>query len=139
MSPSRIADLIVGIHFIYVMVVVLGFLVIVLGGLLSWRFVRNFWFRAIHLLMILIVVFEALFGISCPLTDWEYELRVSSGSGNAANVSFIARIVHKLIFYEFPPIVFTIGYCLFALAILLSWHLVPPNNPWKRRPKQGEP
>jgi len=76
---SSIADLIVSIHFVYVIFVVGGLFVIILGNILQWRFVKNFWFRSIHLAMILLVVFEALFGISCPLTDWEYELRVAAG------------------------------------------------------------
>jgi len=132
MSPSSIADLIVAIHFGYVTFVVLGLLAILLGGALRWRFVRNFWFRTIHLAMILVVVFEALFGISCPLTDWEYEARTAAGQQDAVAVSFVSRLIHRLIFYSFPPIVFTIGYCLFGLAVIISWWLFPPKLPWKK-------
>ena len=137
MNGSAIADLIVAIHLGYVTFVVLGLVVILLGGALRWHFVKNFWFRVIHLAMILIVVFEALFGIMCPLTDWEHELRVAAGQQNAGDVSFVARLIHKLIFFEFPQIVFTVGYCLFALAVLVSWWLVPPRLPWKKVPGHG--
>jgi len=129
---SLIADLIVSIHFGYVIIVVGGLFVILLGGALRWRFIRNFWFRAIHLTMILIVVFESIFGISCPLTDWEYELRVAAGQQNAVSESFVARLIQQLIFYNFPPIVFTIGYILFGIGVLASWWLIPPLLPWKR-------
>jgi len=132
MNEVFIADLIVAIHLVYVIVVVFGLFVILLGGALRWRFVRNFWFRAIHLLMILVVVFEALLGIICPLTDWEYELRIAAGQQNVSEASFIARLIHQLIFYEFPAIVFTVGYCLFAIAVLCAWRLFPPLLPWKR-------
>jgi len=135
---SLIADLIVSIHFVYVMVVVGGLFVIVPGGVLRWSFVRNFWFRAIHLAMILIVVFETFFGISCPLTDWEYELRVAAGQQNAAAESFVARLIQQLIFYDFPPIVFTIAYCLFGIAVLASWWLIPPLLPWKQKNSKAE-
>ena len=133
MNPSLIADLIVAIHLAYVTCVVSGLLVIFLGGALRWRFVRNFWFRAIHLAMILIVIIEALLGITCPLTDWEYELRVAAGQQDAANVSFVARLIHHLIFFEFPTIVFTIGYCCFGMAVLVSWRLIPPILPWGKK------
>jgi hypothetical protein len=83
--------------------------------------------------MILIVVFEAIFGISCPLTDWEYELRIASGQQNATSDSFVARLIQQLIFYDFPLIVFTIAYCLFGIAVLTSWWLIPPFLPWKRK------
>jgi len=126
------ADLIAAIHFGYVAFVVFGLLVILLGGLLRWRFVRNIWFRILHLAMILIVVAEALLGIICPLTIWEYELRVAAGQQDISDVSFVARLIHQLMFFEFPPIVFLVGYCLFGLAILASWWLIPPNLPWKR-------
>jgi hypothetical protein len=130
---SLIADLIVSIHFGYVIFVVGGLFVIVLGGALRWRFIRNFWFRAIHLTMILLVVFETIFGISCPLTDWEYELRVAAGQQNATSESFVARLIQQLIFYDFPLIVFTIVYCLFGIAVLTSWWFIPPLLPWKQK------
>jgi len=133
MNRSFIADLLVAIHFGWVMFIVLGLFVILLGGALRWRFVRNFWFRAIHLAMILIVVFEAVFGILCPLTVWEYELRVSIGQQDATDMPFVARLIHQLIFYEFPPIVFTIAYCLFGAAVLISWPFIPPLLPWKQK------
>jgi len=133
MNRSLIADLIVSIHFLYVIFVVGGLFVIILGGALRWRFIRNFWFRAIHLAMILIVVFEAIFGISCPLTDLEYEFRIAAGQLNAASESFVARLIQQMIFYDFPLIVFTIVYCLFGIAVLMSWWLLPPFLPWKQK------
>jgi hypothetical protein len=133
MNKPIIADLIVSIHFGYVIFVVGGLFVITIGCVLKWRFIRNFWFRAIHLTMILIVVFEAIFGISCPLTDWEYELRIAAGRQNAVSESFVARLIQQIIFYDFPPIVFTISYCLFGIAVLMSWWLIPPLLPWKKK------
>ena len=127
------ADLIAATHFGYVAFVVLGLLVILAGGLLRLRFVRNFWFRTIHLAMILIVVLESLFGILCPLTIWEYELRIAAGQQHVSDVSFVARWIHRLMFFELPPIVFLAGYCLFGLAVLVSWWLIPPHLPWKGR------
>jgi len=129
---ALLADLIVVIHFGYVAFVVLGLLIILLGGVLRWRFVRNFWFRAIHLTMILIVVIEALFKIVCPLTVWEYELRIAAGQ-QVSDLSFVARLVHQVMFFNFPPVVFTIAYCLFGLAVLASWWLYPPNFPKRKK------
>jgi hypothetical protein len=82
--------------------------------------------------MILIVVIETIFGIPCPLTEWEYKLRITAGQHDAVAVSFVARLIHKLIFYEFPEFVFTVGYCLFGLAIFITWLLIPPFLPWKQ-------
>ena len=128
---ALLADMIAAIHLVYVTVVVSGLFVILLGGALRWRFIRNFWFRAIHLAMILLVVAEALSGITCPLTDWEYECRVAAGQQGVSDLPFVTRLIHKLIFFDFPPIVFTAGYCLFGAAVLMSWLLIPPVLPWK--------
>jgi len=133
MNKSLIADLIVSIHFGFVIFVVGGFFIIMLGGVLKWKFIRNFYFRLIHLALILFVVFETLFGITCPLTEWEYELRTAAGQQNIDNISFITRIIQKIIFYEFPQIVFIIVYCLFGAAVLISWWLFLPDLPWKRK------
>jgi len=135
MNKSLSADLIVSIHFVIVAFNIGGMFVIILGGFLRWRFVRNFWFRAIHLAMILIVVFEALFGITCPLTDLEYDLRIAAGQYNASGESFIARLIHLIIFYDFSQIVFTFVYCVFGLAVLAAWRFFPPLYPWKNKNK----
>jgi hypothetical protein len=135
MNRPLIADFIVTIHLVYVIIVVAGLFVILFGGALRWRVIRIFWLRAIHLTMILTVVFEALFGISCPLTVWEYDLRAAAGQQGAAGMPFVPRLIHQLIFFDFPPIVFTAGYCLFGIAVLISWFFIPPILPWKQRRK----
>jgi len=132
MDKFLIADFIVVIHFIIVIFNVGMLFVILIGRVLQWNFIRNFWLRIIHLVMIIIVVFEAIAGISCPLTDWEYELRIAAGQRNVNEGSFVARLVHQLIFYDFPPIVFTIGYCLFGIAVLVTLWLIPPHLPKKK-------
>ena len=130
---ALLADLLAVVHFGYVAFVVLGLLVILIGWSLRCRFVRNFWFRTVHLVMILVVVLEALFGILCPLTVWEYDLRIAAGQKNVSDISFVSRLIHQLMFFEFPPIVFLIGYCLFGFAVLASWWLIPPALPWTQR------
>ena len=70
-----LADAIVAIHFAYVAFVVVGMAAILLGLVFGWRFVRNFWFRGIHFLMIAVVAAESLADVICPLTTWEYQLR----------------------------------------------------------------
>ena len=74
-----LAELIVAIHLVYIGIVVFGLAAIVLGIALRWQWIRNPWFRGIHLAMIMIVAFEATMGIECPLTTWEGELRELAG------------------------------------------------------------
>jgi hypothetical protein len=137
MSPiiyRLLADLIVAVHFVYVSFVVVALALIVVGVVLRWSWVRNFWFRAIHLLMIGVVVFESLGGVVCPLTTWEFELRELAGETPEAG-TFIGRWTHWLLFYDIPPWVLEISYCCFGLAVLCVWLLAPPRWPWKRPAK----
>ena len=77
---SYLADAVVVLHGMYVAFVVVGLLAIVCGFVCKWRWVRNRWFRNIHLAMIMIVAIEALVGITCPLTTLENYLRRQAGS-----------------------------------------------------------
>ncbi len=129
---SLLADMIVFVHFGYIAVILGGMLLILIGGAAGWGFVRNFWFRAVHLAMILIVVAEALLGIICPLTVWEHDLRVAAGQ-DVSEGTFVGRLLHNLIFVEFSMGMLTVCYCLFGLAVLASWWFIPPRWPWKRK------
>ncbi|HYD98892.1 MAG TPA: DUF2784 domain-containing protein [Alphaproteobacteria bacterium] len=120
------ADLILIVHALWVGIVVLAVPAILIGGLLGWRWVRNSWFRNIHLAMIAIVVAEALLGIACPLTVWESALREADGEAGY-RTSFIADFLHWLIFYEAPPWVFTLAYTAFGALIAGLYWFVPPD------------
>lgn len=123
-----LADLIVVVHLVYVAIVVGGMVAILLGLWRGWGWVRNFWIRIIHLLMIGIVAVQAILGVMCPLTVWEHQLRVAAGDRGQPG-TFISRIVHSVLFFEFPDWVFTLGYILFGAAVLLAFFLAPPKWP----------
>ena len=129
---KMLADLIVVFHAAYVSFVVFGLVAILIGAVLRWRWVRNFWFRAIHLTAIGIVVLEALFGITCPLTDWEKRLRLAAGEASYSG-DFIGHWAHQLIFYDAEPWVFTVIYILFGLAVVGALILAPPRLPGRTR------
>ena len=118
-----IADLIVVVHFAIVLFIVGGLIAVWAGAALGWRWVRNPWFRYLHLAAIGYVALEALLGIACPLTVWEDLLR-----GGAHAESFVGRWVRRLMFYEAPEWLFTVAYVAWALATLATLRLVPPRR-----------
>ena len=126
------ADAAVIVHVSYVAFVVVGLLSILLGLACRWIWLRNIWFRSLHLLAILIVAGEAVCGITCPLTTWEQHLRALAGD-TAYQGDFIADWTHRLLFYEFQPWVFTLAYVLFGLVVLATFVLAPPR--WTKEPK----
>jgi len=131
-----LADLIVVFHAAYVSFVVFGLVVILVGIAFRWGWIRNFWFRAAHLTAIGIVVAEALIGMTCPLTDWENQLRRSAGQTSYPG-DFLGYWAHRLIFYQAEPWVFTVIYVVFGLAVLATFVLAPPR--WPSRTRSQEP
>ena len=117
-----LADLILIVHFLFVAFVVGGLALTWIGASFGWQWVRNFWFRVSHLAAIVFVAGEALAGVWCPLTVWEDALRGAHGEK-----SFVARWVHRVMFFDFPDWVFNIAYVLFALAVAATWLFVRPS------------
>ena len=63
-----LADLTLVLHAAYVLFVIGGQLLILLGWGLEWMWTRRFLFRLLHLLAIGFVMLEAWLGVTCPLT-----------------------------------------------------------------------
>jgi Protein of Unknown function (DUF2784) len=118
-----IADVVLVVHFAIVVFIVGGLAAVWIGAALGWRWVRNRWFRYLHLAAIAYVAAEALIGIACPLTVWEDLMR-----GGVRPESFIGRWVRRLLYYEAPEWVFTSAYLAWALATLATLRLVPPKG-----------
>lgn len=128
MTYRLLADFVLIMHAVFIAFVILGFVLILIGAVKRWRWIRNRWFRLIHVLAIAIVVAQAWLGWICPLTEWESRLREAAG-GVGYTRSFVAHWLHEVIFYDVDPGVFTALYTLFGMAVLLTWRLVPPRRP----------
>ena len=127
MSNLLLADIIAIIHLGYVAFVILGFILIVLGIILKWKWIRNLWFRIMHLAAIVGVAFEALLGVNCPLTVLEFKLRYAPNLSEE-KVSFIGAIVDSLLFYNAPGWLFTIIYAAFAIVVVITFIIAPPTR-----------
>ena len=126
MFYSFLADLVVALHVGYVSFVVVGQVLILLGLIRRWDWVRNPWFRIAHLLAIVIVGVEALCGIDCALTIWEGSLRQLAGQ-DIGGGSFLGRLLHKLIFYDFEPWVLNLAHIGFAFIVIATFLVAPPR------------
>lgn len=117
-----LADLLLVVHFAIAAFIVGGLILVWIGAALGWRWIRNPWFRYLHVAAIAFVAAEALLGVACPLTVWEDLLR-----GALKPESFVARWAHRLLYYQAPEWVFTAAYVAWALATLLTLRWVPPR------------
>ena len=133
-----LADAIVVVHAAFVLFVVGGLALVLLGRWRGWRWVHNVWFRGLHLAAIAFVVAESWLGIVCPLTEWEQSLRDLAGQ-TAYRGDFIAHWVHEALFFEFPTWFFTLVYTLFGLGVLAALLFVPPRLDRKCRSVSARP
>ena len=123
MSPAGyqlLADLILVVHSSFVVFVVLGCLLILVGPWLGWSWIYSRRFRWLHVAAIGVVVAQAWLGRLCPLTIWESELRRRAGQGGYDG-SFVQYWLQRLLYYDFAPWVFTLAYTIFGAVVLALW------------------
>ena len=118
-----LADLVLVFHFSVAGFIVAGLVLVWIGALARWSWIRNPWFRYLHLAAIVFVAAEALLGHACPLTLWEDLLR-----GGARADSFVGRWVYRFLYYDAPEWLFTTTYAAWAGATLLTLRFVPPKR-----------
>ena len=121
------ADGLLVIHAALVAFVILGLIATFVGYFLGWQWVRNLWFRLVHLVVIAIVVAQAWLGVICPLTTWEMALRRKAGEAGYEG-SFIEHWLQALLYYSAPEWVFILAYSLFGGLVVLSWFIVRPRR-----------
>jgi len=116
------ADVLLVVHFLIAAFIVAGLVLVWVGAALGWRWVRDPWFRYLHLGAIAFVAAEALLGVMCPLTVLEDMLR-----GRVPAESFTSRWIGALLYYRAPEWVFTVAYLAWTTATLLTLCWVPPR------------
>ena len=117
-----LADIILILHFLVVIFITVGFLLVPIGYYYDWRWIKNFKLRLFHFGLMFIVTFETLVGITCPLTSIENYLR---GINNSK--SFISFWIEKIIYWDFPTSFFIFLYFVFLGWTLLMWEIYPPK------------
>jgi hypothetical protein len=122
---GMLADLILVVHFCIAGFITAGFVLIPLGAVVGWRWVRNRHLRLPHVWMIAIVAFESLVGIACPLTVWEDMLR-GAARGEAG---FVGHWLGRLLYWDVSATTFTLLYVGLVLLAIWLWRVVPPDQP----------
>ena len=124
---SILADTILVIHFAFVVFVVFGFLLILIGLWAHWSWIYNRYFRITHLAAIGIVVLQAWFEQLCPLTLWESRLRQRAGQSGYTE-TFVEHWLHEFLFYQAEPWVFTTIYTIFGALVAVAWFMGKGRN-----------
>jgi hypothetical protein len=117
------ATSIFALHLVIIAFNVAGCILVPLGALLGWRWVREFWWRAAHLASLAIVALQALFGRPCFLTIWQAEL---ANTGRAQPL--IAAWIDRLIYLPLPLWVFAAAYLAVFAYVVALWVWVRPHR-----------
>ncbi|MBT4932745.1 MAG: DUF2784 domain-containing protein [Rhodospirillaceae bacterium] len=123
MDDLILADLVGLWHGLFVLFVVGGQCLILIGWLSGWSWTRVRVFRLLHLAAICFVVLESWFAIPCPLTIIEADLRDSG-----AEISFIGYWLDRLLYFQAPTWVFTTLYSLFGCLVVMTFFFYPPRR-----------
>ena len=108
-----LADIVFLLHAGVVLFNVGGLLLIILGGVAGWTWIRHRTFRIAHVALMAFVTVEAILGMTCPLTLLEDWLR-----GVATEQSFVQRWVSALIYWNAPAWVFAIIYVAVLATVI---------------------
>lgn len=111
-------------HLLYVLFVSLGLFAIYLGLIFKWRFIRNPYFRIIHLVAMIIVAIQQYFLINCPLTVLEKRLLILAGRPTYSG-AFIPNLLNQFSF-NIPGTYYLPLYVSLGLLFILSFVFIPP-------------
>lgn len=120
------ADVILSLHVLVVAFNVFGLILIIIGYVLKWSWVRNPWFRYAHLAAISVVIIQSWVGVVCPFTTWEMALRSKAGE-TVYSGTFISHWLESILYYHASPWVFVIIYTAFGALVIASWFMVRPS------------
>ena len=119
------ADLVLYLHVTFVAFVIGALVLIFIGRFAGWSWIRNGWFRLVHLIAIGIVVLQAWLGMVCPLTTLEMWLRTKAGDAVSPG-AFVAHWVQRILYYDAPAWVFALIYTAFGALVVASWVWIRP-------------
>jgi len=122
-----LADAVLVVHVLFVLFVVGGQVLILLGWWRDWRCTRQRAFRLLHLIAIGVVVLLTWAGLVCPLTELEDVLRRAHGQPDYRQLGFIAYWLQALLYWRAPSWVFGAIYTLFAGVVVFSFWRYPPE------------
>lgn len=118
-------DLIVVVHFVWILFMLLGF-ILTLCGFFYKRFFDRWLLRTLHLFGILYVGLLALLGRYCPLTILENTLREKYNPELVYPGSFIIHYIERLVYPNVNPLIVLIPTVIIAVFTMVVFIIRPP-------------
>ncbi|MBN1897903.1 MAG: DUF2784 domain-containing protein [Spirochaetes bacterium] len=123
-----LADLIVIVHFLWILFVIVFYFLTLYSLLVkNERFLHLKFLRTVHLAGILMVSVFIFMGEYCPLTWWEIKLRNLSGIISYKG-SFIVHYIEKFVYPDVHPLVVQIPSIVIGITTLIFFIIKSPFN-----------
>lgn len=120
-----LADLIVVMHFAWILFMLWGF-ILAARGFFHKKFFERWFFRALHLLGIVYVSLLAMMGKYCPLTLWENSLRAKYDPNLTYPGSFMIHYAQELVYPDINPLIIRIPTTFIAVFTVVIFIVKPP-------------
>lgn len=121
------ADIIVIVHFIWIIFMLLGFFLTVYGFFKNDFF--DWWlFRTLHLSGILFVGILTTLRRFCPLTILENLSRAQYSPESTYPGSFIVHYIEKLVYPDVNQTLLRVGTVFVAFFVLVVFIIIPPKK-----------
>ena len=119
---SLFSEIVLLFHFCIFLFIILSFFFIPLGYYQKWKWVKNKYYRLIHLILMGIIFIETILGFMCPLPILENFLRNNIEINNK-----ITQIIHQIMYWDLPTYQFIILYLLSLLYLIFLWIFFKPD------------
>ena len=116
------SEIVLLFHFCIFLFMILSFFLIPIGYYQKWTWVKNKYYRSIHLVLMGIIFMETILGFMCPLTILENFLRNDTEINNK-----ITHIIHQIMYWDLPSYQFIILYLLSLLYLIFLWCFFKPD------------
>ena len=118
-----LSEIVLLLHFSIFLFMILSFILIPYGYYQNWEWVKNIYFRSIHLILMGIILIETILGFMCPLTILENFLRADKKIDN-----IFSKIIHQIMYWDFTNYQFIILYLLSLSYIIFLWFSFRPSQ-----------
>lgn len=125
-----LADIIVVMHFAWILFMLWGF-ILTLRGFLQKEFFERWFFRTLHLCGIAYVSVLATMGKYCPLTVWENTLRQKYDPSLTYPGSFMIHYFEKFVYPDINPLFIQIP-TTFIAVFTVAVFIIKPSKKIKR-------
>jgi hypothetical protein len=120
------ANLIAVAHLAYFLFIVGGMVAIVLALRRDVSWVRNPWFRILHVAAIYVVLAEEVTGLPCPLNVLQWGARQAAIGSTQASAG-VGGLLDYLLYHTVSPLALDVMYWSFGVMVVVLLWVIPPR------------